>query len=51
MAEATAEGLRPACRSDQYEGVKYAGWPAVAEQYVREFGKLARQTTPMILPA
>ncbi|MBL4611746.1 SPFH domain-containing protein [Halopseudomonas sp.] len=51
IAEATAEGLRRVAEAINTEGGKDAVALRVAEQYVREFGKLAKTNNTMILPA
>ena len=51
IAEATAEGLRRVAEAINTEGGKDAVALRVAEQYVHEFGKLAKANNTMILPA
>lgn len=51
IAEATAEGLRRVAEAINTEGGKDAVGLRVAEQYVREFGKLAKTNNTMILSA
>lgn len=51
IAEATAEGLRRVAEAINTEGGQEAVGLRVAEQYVREFGKLAQTNNTMILPA
>lgn len=51
IAEATAQGLRRVAEAINTEGGKDAVGLRVAEQYVREFGKLAKTNNTMILPA
>ena len=51
IAEATAEGLRRVAEAINTEGGKDAVGLRVAEQYVREFGQLAKTNNTMILPA
>ena len=51
IAEATAEGLRRVAEAIKTEGGQEAVGLRVAEQYVREFGKLAQTNNTMILPA
>jgi regulator of protease activity HflC (stomatin/prohibitin superfamily) len=51
VAEATAEGIRKVAESIQQPGGYEAVQLRVAEQYIGEFGKLARTGTTMILPA
>jgi len=51
IAEATAEGLRRVAEAINTQGGKDAVALRVAEQYVREFGKLAKTNNTMILPA
>lgn len=51
IATATAEGLRKVAEAINTEGGKDAVGLRVAEQYVKEFGRLAKESTTMILPA
>ncbi|MBG22007.1 MAG: paraslipin [Idiomarinaceae bacterium] len=51
IAEATAEGLRKIAASIQQPGGQDAVSLRVAEQYVKEFGNLAKETNTLILPA
>ncbi|UZJ45314.1 paraslipin [Marinimicrobium sp. C6131] len=51
IATATAEGIRRVAEAINLEGGKDAVNLRVAEQYVREFGKLAKENNTMILPA
>lgn len=51
IAEATARGLERVGAAIQTSGGKEAVSLRVAEQYVREFGKLAQTNNTMILPA
>ncbi|TVP89458.1 MAG: paraslipin [Pseudomonadaceae bacterium] len=51
IAEATAEGLRRVALAIKTDGGSEAVGLRVAEQYVREFGKLAQTNNTMILPA
>jgi regulator of protease activity HflC (stomatin/prohibitin superfamily) len=51
IAEATAEGLRKIAISIQQPGGQDAVSLRVAEQYVKEFGNLAKESTTLILPA
>lgn len=51
IAGATAEGLRRVAEAINNDGGKEAVGLRVAEQYVREFGKLAKENNTMILPA
>lgn len=51
IATATAEGLRRVAEAINTEGGKDAVSLRVAEQYVKEFGKLAQANNTMILPA
>ena len=51
IAEATAEGLRRVALAINTDGGQEAVGLRVAEQYVREFGKLAQTNNTMILPA
>jgi regulator of protease activity HflC (stomatin/prohibitin superfamily) len=51
VAEATAEGLRKVAAALDAPGGDQAMALRVAEQYVAEFGKLARTSTTLVLPA
>ena len=51
IATATAEGLRRVAEAINTEGGQAAVSLRVAEQYVKEFGKLAKTNNTMILPA
>ncbi|MFC0444817.1 SPFH domain-containing protein [Pseudidiomarina halophila] len=51
IAVATAEGLRKIASAIQEPGGQDAVSLRVAEQYVKEFGKLAKETNTLILPA
>lgn len=51
IAEATAEGLRKIAAAIQQPGGQDAVSLRVAEQYVKEFGNLAKETNTLILPA
>ena len=51
IAVATAEGLRKIASAIQQPGGQDAVSLRVAEQYVKEFGNLAKATNTMILPA
>ncbi|MBY6063089.1 paraslipin [Pseudidiomarina sediminum] len=51
IAQATSEGLRKIAAAIQEPGGKDAVSLRVAEQYVGEFGKLAKETNTLILPA
>ncbi len=51
IAEATAAGLRKIASAIQEPGGKDAVSLRVAEQYVKEFGNLAKQNNTMIVPA
>ena len=51
IAEATAEGLRKVGEAIASPGGYEAVQLRVAEQYVREFGNLARSSTTLVLPA
>ena len=51
IATATAEGLRRVAEAINTEGGQEAVSLRVAEQYVKEFGKLAQTNNTMILPA
>ncbi|MGE0405376.1 MAG: SPFH domain-containing protein [Candidatus Korobacteraceae bacterium] len=50
VAEATAEGIRKVAEAIQNPGGFEAVQLRVAESYIPEFGKLAKQSTTMILP-
>lgn len=51
IATATAEGLRKIAESIQLPGGKDAVSLRIAEQYVKEFGNLAKTNNSMIIPA
>jgi regulator of protease activity HflC (stomatin/prohibitin superfamily) len=51
VASATAEGLRKVADALQTPGGQDALRLRVAEQYVQEFGRLAQESTTLILPA
>jgi regulator of protease activity HflC (stomatin/prohibitin superfamily) len=51
VATATAEGLRRVAEALRTEGGMEALQLRVAEQYIAEFGKLAKQSTTLVLPA
>jgi len=51
IAQATADGLRAVAQAINTAGGKDAVALRVAEQYVHEFGKLAKANNTMILPA
>jgi regulator of protease activity HflC (stomatin/prohibitin superfamily) len=51
VAEATAEGLRKVGQAVAAQGGLEALQLRVAEQYVKEFGNLARSSTTLVLPA
>lgn len=51
IADATARGLERVAQAINQEGGKEAVSLRVAEQYVKEFGKLAQTNNTMILPA
>lgn len=51
VAEATAEGIRKVARTIQEPGGMEAVQLRVAEQYIPEFGKLAKSSTTLVLPA
>lgn len=51
VATATAEGLRKIALAIKEEGGRDAVSLRVAEQYVKEFGKLAKTNNTMIIPA
>jgi regulator of protease activity HflC (stomatin/prohibitin superfamily) len=50
VAEATAEGIRKIAESIKTEGGREAVNLRIAEQYIGEFGKLAKQNNTMIIP-
>jgi regulator of protease activity HflC (stomatin/prohibitin superfamily) len=51
IATATAEGLRRVAEAIKVEGGHEAMQLRVAEQYVTQFGELAKKTTTLVLPA
>jgi regulator of protease activity HflC (stomatin/prohibitin superfamily) len=51
IAEATAEGVRKVAEATQVAGGYEAVQLRVAEQYITQFGSLAKTSTTMILPA
>lgn len=51
IATATAEGIRKVAEAIQSEGGKEAVNLRVAEQYVKEFGNLAKTNNTMIIPS
>src|SRR5699024_1595367 len=51
IAEATATGLERIARAINQPGGSEAVSLRIAEQYVEEFGNLARETNTLILPA
>lgn len=51
VAQATADGLDMVARAIQQPGGAEAVSLRIAEQYVREFGRLAQESTTLILPA
>jgi len=51
VADATAEGIRKVAEAIQAPGGFQAVQLRVAEQYITEFGKLAKQNNTVILPA
>ena len=51
VATATAEGIRQVAETIRQPGGIEATQLRVAEQYVREFGQLAKETNTLILPA
>jgi len=51
LAKATAEGIRTIASAINSPGGMEAVNLRVAEQYVREFGRLAKETNTLILPA
>ncbi len=51
IAEATAAGLRKIAEAIQEKGGMEAVNLRIAEQYLTEFGKLAKETNTMIIPA
>jgi regulator of protease activity HflC (stomatin/prohibitin superfamily) len=51
VATATAEGLKRVAEALRAEGGMEALQLRVAEQYIAEFGKLAKSSTTLVLPA
>jgi len=51
VANATANGLKAIAESIQYKGGAEAVNLRIAEQYLKEFGKLAKENNTMIIPA
>ena len=51
IADATAEGIRKVAGSIQLPGGREAVQLRVAEQYITQFGELAKTNNTMILPA
>jgi hypothetical protein len=51
VATATAEGLRRVAEAIKVDGGHEAMQLRVAEQYVAQFGELAKKTTTLVLPA
>jgi regulator of protease activity HflC (stomatin/prohibitin superfamily) len=51
IAQATAEGLRKVAESVQIPGGQQAVQLRVAEQYITQFGELAKTNNTLILPA
>ena len=51
IATATAEGLRRVAEAIKVEGGYEAMQLRVAEQYVQQFGQLAKETTTLVVPA
>ena len=51
VASATAEGIRQVASAIRTDGGMEAVQLRVAEQYVEQFGQLARQTNTVIIPA
>jgi regulator of protease activity HflC (stomatin/prohibitin superfamily) len=51
IATATAEGLRRVAEAIKVEGGHEAMQLRVAEQYVAQFGELAKKTTTLVVPA
>jgi regulator of protease activity HflC (stomatin/prohibitin superfamily) len=50
VAAATAEGIRQVAEQMASQGGRDAASLRVAEQYVEQFGKLARETNTLIIP-
>ncbi|HQH27450.1 MAG TPA: paraslipin, partial [Oligoflexia bacterium] len=51
VADATAEGIRKVAQSLRAEGGERAMELRIAEQYITEFGRMAKEGTTMVLPA
>ena len=51
VAQATAEGIRKIAESLEQEGGPMAANLRVAEKYIAEFGRLAKENNTMIIPA
>ena len=51
IATATAEGIRKVADATQVQGGYEAVQLRVAEQYIREFGELAKTSNTLVLPA
>lgn len=51
MASATAEGIRTIAESLSLTGGRTAANLRVAEQYIAQFGKLAKENNTMIIPS
>jgi len=51
VAQATAEGIRKVAESLNLDGGETAANLRVAEKYIAEFGKLAKENNTMIIPA
>ena len=51
VASATAQGLREVAGAIQADGGRDAVQLRVAEQYVAQFGEIARKTTAVVVPA
>jgi hypothetical protein len=51
VATATAEGIRRVAGSIQMDGGYEAMQLRVAEQYITQFGELAKKSTTLVLPA
>ena len=51
ISQATAEGLAKVAQATQLAGGKEAVQLRVAEQYIKQFGRLARRSTSLVLPA
>src|SRR5262245_25619726 len=51
IANATSEGLRTVAASVSVEGGRDAMQLRIAEQYVKQFGELARESTSLVIPA